>query len=207
MFETFNVSGMFVSEQPVLSLYGMGRVSGICLDLGAEKTDLCAVYEGMPLAMGAKRQARARCYPCCYPCSGAAAAGAPILSHLSSGASLPQEWGGADIDAFLSAALARRGQAAFSLAHVRAAKEALAQVPLERWDPTSPCEPARHTLPDGQVLELGPERFAAGEGLFDASLLPGRLAASLSEEVRCPPPAHGLPDQLGGRFIFVIESK
>lgn len=38
MFETFGVTGLFTSEQPVLSLYGCGRVSGLCVDLGAEKT-------------------------------------------------------------------------------------------------------------------------------------------------------------------------
>lgn len=37
MFETFGVTGLFTSEQPILALYGCGRVSGLCVDLGAEK--------------------------------------------------------------------------------------------------------------------------------------------------------------------------
>lgn len=37
MFETFGVTGLFTSEQPILSLYGCGRLSGLCVDIGAEK--------------------------------------------------------------------------------------------------------------------------------------------------------------------------
>lgn len=37
MFETFGVTGLFTSEQPVLAMYGVGKVTGLCVDVGAEK--------------------------------------------------------------------------------------------------------------------------------------------------------------------------
>ncbi|KAG1348012.1 actin-related protein 7 [Cocos nucifera] len=40
MFETFNVSGFYASEQAVLSLYAVGRISGCTVDIGHGKIDL-----------------------------------------------------------------------------------------------------------------------------------------------------------------------
>lgn len=37
MFETFNVSGFYASEQAVLSLYAVGRISGCTIDIGHGK--------------------------------------------------------------------------------------------------------------------------------------------------------------------------
>lgn len=37
MFETFNVSGFYASEQAVLSLYAVGRISGCTVDVGHGK--------------------------------------------------------------------------------------------------------------------------------------------------------------------------
>ena len=37
MFENFNVSGFYASEQSVLSLYAVGRISGCTVDVGHGK--------------------------------------------------------------------------------------------------------------------------------------------------------------------------
>lgn len=37
MFETFNISGFYASEQAVLSLYAVGRISGCTVDVGHGK--------------------------------------------------------------------------------------------------------------------------------------------------------------------------
>lgn len=37
MFETFNISGFYASEQAVLSLYAIGRISGCTVDIGHGK--------------------------------------------------------------------------------------------------------------------------------------------------------------------------
>jgi hypothetical protein len=43
MFEHFNVNGLYVAEQPVLSMYSVGRVSGTVLDLGHGRCGVCSI--------------------------------------------------------------------------------------------------------------------------------------------------------------------
>jgi actin-related protein len=37
MFETFNVGGLYAVEQAVLSLYAVGRITGVAVDIGHGK--------------------------------------------------------------------------------------------------------------------------------------------------------------------------
>jgi actin len=54
MFETFNVPGMYVGVQGVLSLYSAGRTTGLVVDSGDGVTHTVPIYEGfsMPHAVG-----------------------------------------------------------------------------------------------------------------------------------------------------------
>ena len=38
MFEEFNVAGLFMADQPVLSLYALGKLTGCVIDIGHGKT-------------------------------------------------------------------------------------------------------------------------------------------------------------------------
>merc|ERR1712188_58549 len=49
MFETFNVPGMYVAIQAVLSLYASGRTTGVVLDCGDGVSHTVPIYEGYAL--------------------------------------------------------------------------------------------------------------------------------------------------------------
>ena len=49
MFETYNTPVLYLSLQPVLSLYASGRITGIVLDSGANLTHSVPIYEGFPI--------------------------------------------------------------------------------------------------------------------------------------------------------------
>ncbi|MQM02948.1 hypothetical protein Taro_035719 [Colocasia esculenta] len=55
MFENFNVSGFYASEQAVLSLYAVGRISGCTVDIGHGKIDIAPVLEGAVQHIASKR--------------------------------------------------------------------------------------------------------------------------------------------------------
>lgn len=45
-FEEFNMTGFFLCDQPVLSLYSVGKITGTVVDLGHCKTDISVIAEG-----------------------------------------------------------------------------------------------------------------------------------------------------------------
>ncbi|XP_071698514.1 actin-related protein 7-like [Rutidosis leptorrhynchoides] len=55
MFETFNISGFYASEQAVLSLYAIGRISGCTVDIGHGKIDIAPVIEGAVQHVASRR--------------------------------------------------------------------------------------------------------------------------------------------------------
>ncbi len=54
-FEGFGVPALFVSMQAVLSLYSLGRTTGLVLDSGDGATHAVPVYEGFAVAHGVQR--------------------------------------------------------------------------------------------------------------------------------------------------------
>ena len=55
MFESFNVSGLYVAEQPVAALYAVGKVTGVSVDVGYSVTDVAPVVEGSLISPAAQR--------------------------------------------------------------------------------------------------------------------------------------------------------
>ncbi|KAF2569285.1 hypothetical protein F2Q68_00025992 [Brassica cretica] len=161
MFETFNVSGFYASEQAVLSLYGAGRISGCTVDIGHGKIDIAPVLEG-------------------------------AVQHI---ASKRFELGGTDLTKLFAQELGKSNPLVnLSMSDVETLKEQYASCAEDEiaYEKTQNCEIELHTLPDGQVISIGRERFSVGEALFQPSIL------GLEE--------HGIVEQLV-RIISTVSSE
>merc|ERR1719350_1030769 len=141
LFETFQVPAMHVAMPGVLALYAAGRTSGIALDCGHGVTHTMPIYEGFPI-MHAVRKLDV--------------AGMDVTEHLrrlltERGGPLPSAERG-----WLNGLKERACYVAQDYdADLRAALKA---------------EEDEFTLPDGQVVALGSERFRASEVLFQPGL-------------------------------------
>ncbi|GAB1598577.1 alpha-centractin [Argonauta hians] len=135
-FETFNVPALYISMQAVLSLYATGRTTGLVLDAGDGVTHAVPIYEGFAMPHSIMRV----------------------------------DVAGRDVTRYLRLLLQKEGydfHTSAELEIVKAIKEKICYLPL---NPTKEegveTEKAAYTLPDGNVIEVGPARFRAPELLF-----------------------------------------
>ncbi|KAK3223950.1 hypothetical protein Dsin_010975 [Dipteronia sinensis] len=155
MFETFNISGFYASEQAVLSLYAVGRISGCTVDIGHGKIDIAPVIEG-------------------------------AVQHI---ASRRFEIGGSDLTKLLAQELGKSNPLVnLSISDVEKLKEqysCCAEDELAYEKTPRSCEIEQHTLPDGQVIRIGRERYTVGEALFQPSILGLEAHGIVEQLVRC----------------------
>lgn len=140
-FEGLNVPALYCSIQAILSLYASGRTTGVVLDSGDGVTHVVPVYEGFAIPNAISRMD---------------IAGRNITSHLQQ--------------------LLRRGGHIFQTSSefevVRQIKENCCIVafnPTEQESQTQSKCP--YQLPDGSILEMGPETFRAPEILFKPEII------------------------------------
>lgn len=140
-FEALNVPALFCSIQAILSLYASGRTTGVVLDSGDGVTHVVPVYEGFALPHAVKRM----------------------------------DIAGRSITNYLQILLRRSGRVfatSSELEVVRQIKENCCVVafnPAEQEKQTNDAFP--YTLPDGSIVDLGPETFRAPEVLFQPELI------------------------------------
>ena len=143
-FETFNVPSFYVAIQAVLSLYSSGRTTGIVVDSGDGVTHTVPIFEGYSIPHA-------------------------VLKILLAGRDLTQ---------YLQKILTERGWNFNTSAEqeiVREVKEKMCYVApdyakaMEESQKSNACEKT-YTLPDGQVMTIGNERFRCPEFLFNPGL-------------------------------------
>lgn len=141
MFETFNISGFYASEQAVLSLYAVGRISGCTVDIGHGKIDIAPVIEG-------------------------------AVQHI---ASRRFELGGLDLTKLFAEELSKSNpHVKLNMSDVEKMKEQYACCADDDFaykKIQQSCQEEQHTLPDGQVIRIGKERYTVGEALFQPSIM------------------------------------
>lgn len=145
LFEQFNVPALYTSIQAVLSLYASGRTTGVVLDSGDGVSHAVPVYEGFALPTSIRRI----------------------------------DVAGRDVTEHMQLLLRKAGHVFHTSAEkevVRQIKEKISYVALDpkreekEWA-SGMFKPenklVEYTLPDGQKIKLGEERFRAPEILFD----------------------------------------
>ena len=145
MFESFGVPQVYVSIQAVLALYASGRTTGCILDSGDGVTHTVPIFEGYILPHAVKRL----------------------------------DLAGRDLTDYMMKILTERGHTFVNSAEreiVRDIKEQLAYVALDydaEMTKASESSAVDRTfeLPDGNVINVGNERFRCPEALFQPSLL------------------------------------
>ncbi|RZC62589.1 hypothetical protein C5167_024344 [Papaver somniferum] len=155
MFETFNISGFYASEQAVLSLYALGRISGCTVDIGHGKIDIAPVCEGAVQHIASKRFE----------------IGGIDLTNL-----LAKELQKSNPGTNISLSDVERLKELYACcAEDQAAYEGTQKS----------CQREKHTLPDGQVITIEKERYTVGEALFQPSILGLEEHGIVEQLVRC----------------------
>ena len=176
-FETYKCPGIFMSRGGVLALYANARLTGLAVDMGAGGVSILPVQEGYALMQGAKRTvAGGRVL-------GGADLDSALLRMLEQQEQPASGPGAGRLRARIpgSAPLSLPGAAPGPHASVhsyylreaaREVKEAVCRVLETRTDASALAlvPNVEYALPDGQVLQVGAERYSIPELIFDPSL-------------------------------------
>lgn len=144
-FEAFNVPALYVQVQAILSLYASGRTTGVVLDSGDGVTNAVPVYEGFALPHAVTRI----------------------------------DVAGRDVTEYMQLLLRKAGHnfhTSAEMEEVKAIKEKVCYVAFNidkhEKDEADDVEPEiPYKLPDGNIIQIGAEKFRAPEVLFKPSLL------------------------------------
>ncbi|KAL4136652.1 Alpha-centractin [Phytophthora ramorum] len=163
-FEAFNVPSLFVSPQAVLSLYASGRTTGVVLDVGDGVAHVVPVYEGFTLPHAITRMD---------------IAGRDVTRHLQ----LLLRRAGYNFQTSAEREVVREIKeklcyVAFNPTkeeQLEAEKSSLAVKDMlsvkSKPTGTSGDDTSAYYLPDGTLLNIGPEKFRAPEVLFRPEII------------------------------------
>ena len=143
MFETFYAPAVYVATQPVLSLYGSGRTTGMVLQSGDNTTYSVPIYEGHTLPYAIYHLGFGGCDLTSYLVR-------ILAERAHSFTTISEREIARDIKETLC-------YVALDFDHGMAA--------------TSSCPEATYELPDGHVINLGNERFRCPEAMLQPILM------------------------------------
>lgn len=146
-FESLNVPALFISLQAVLALYASGRTTGVALDSGDGVTHCVPIYEGFAMPNAIQRM----------------------------------DLAGRDVTENLQLQLRKSGYSFTTSAEREIVRDIKENTCYVAYDPikeeqihnerTNKALFTQYKLPDGNIIEVGPERFRAPEILFEPSLI------------------------------------
>mmetsp|Transcript_1917 Transcript_1917/g.2717 ORF Transcript_1917/g.2717 Transcript_1917/m.2717 type:complete len:383 (-) Transcript_1917:333-1481(-) len=141
-FEAFNAPALFCAPQAILSLYASGRTTGVVLDSGDGVTHCVPVYEGFAIPHAINRL----------------------------------DLAGRDVTYYLQGLLRRAGYnftTSAELEIVQQIKEDQCYVAFkpQEEERKEQSKQQDYALPDGQIIQLGSERYRAPELLFHPELM------------------------------------
>jgi len=144
-FETFNVPALYVQVSAILALYASGRTTGVVLDCGDGVTNAVPVYEGF------------------------------VLPHSVTRIDVA----GRDVTEYLQLLLRKAGHNFHTSAEmevIRDIKEKICYVAFdisksEKEEHEDELPDVPYKLPDGNVIQIGAEKYRAPEVLFNPSLI------------------------------------
>lgn len=140
-FETFHVPALCTQVQAVLALYASGRTTGVVLDSGDGVTNAVPAYEGFVLPHAVQR---------------IDVAGRDVTEYLQI---LLRKWG-------------YNFHTSSELEVVKDIKEKICYVAFNGEKSENEEEPeVPYKLPDGNVIQIGTEKFRAPEVLFNPALI------------------------------------
>ncbi len=176
MFERFNIPALFVAKDAVLACYACGRTTGLVVDCGGSGCTVTPVQDGWVETRGLNRSAIGGLYMDSYMAdllrkwrpSNVPLPLFRLERTLSQGlnrviTSKPRALQNvhATYDAYMSMELGREMKESISRVAESSLLEMeskLANIPLNQYE-----------LPDGTLIDVGLERFAASELLFDSA--------------------------------------
>ncbi|XP_036998342.2 actin-like protein 7A [Artibeus jamaicensis] len=156
LFETFGTPAMHIAYQSRLSMYSYGRTSGLVVEVGHGVSYVVPIYEGYPLPS--------------------------ITGRL--------DYAGSDLTAYLMDLMNNSGKH-FTEAQIGTVEDIkktccfVALDPMEEKKVPATAHMTQYTLPDGQEISLGQERFLCSEMFFKPSLIKSMQLGLHTQTVSC----------------------
>mmetsp|Transcript_10675 Transcript_10675/g.39178 ORF Transcript_10675/g.39178 Transcript_10675/m.39178 type:complete len:379 (-) Transcript_10675:43-1179(-) len=173
-FESFNVAGLFLTEQPISALYSVNKLTGCSVSIGDGVIDVAPVIDGNVHSTCVRR---------------VKLGGRDMTRHLSK--TLCSRYADSALHLALEgdSCMCITNEAFKTVIDIKescskVARSAQAYLDIQEDKSEDFIEQVTHTLPDGKTISIGKEAYVAGESLFQPRALLGLEEESLPEAIQ-----------------------